>query len=118
MTDILPGLDDDDRRGWWGDHQAEDLWDGWPIGTRIWLLRRDKITGPGARQGATVARAETYVREALQPFVERRFCSRIAVRAERTGRERIEVVATVFRGPQLAIELRYQALWDELKLVE
>src|SRR5262245_13278563 len=66
--DILPDPDSTDRHGWWGDLDAELIWGGWPIGTRLWLLRRAKITGPGYRQGATVARVEQYIREAIQPF--------------------------------------------------
>lgn len=109
--DELPD-DSGDRRGWWGDLDAEDIWDGWPIGTRLWLLARAKITGPAARRGSTVARAEHYVREALAPLREKRIVSRIEVAAARVGLDRIEVVATLYRGPKAAVELRYQALWD------
>src|SRR5262245_56514416 len=47
--DALPGLDETDRRGWWGDTDAEEIWDGWPVGSKLWLLQRAKITGVGAR---------------------------------------------------------------------
>src|SRR5262245_61583977 len=52
-SDILPDPDSTDRCGWWGDMDAEIIWDGWPIGSRLWLLRRTKITPPGAQIGAT-----------------------------------------------------------------
>src|ERR1700750_875151 len=52
--DVLPDPDSTDRRGWWGDYQAQEIWDGWPIGSRLWLLQRAKIEGPGSRRGATV----------------------------------------------------------------
>jgi phage gp46-like protein len=42
--DVLPTPDDDDLRGWWGDLDAAAIWSGWPIGTRLWLLSRAKIT--------------------------------------------------------------------------
>ena len=48
--DILPDPDSTDRRGWWGDLDTELIWNGWPIGTRLWLLKRDKIIGAGAQQ--------------------------------------------------------------------
>src|SRR4051812_47560871 len=48
--DILPDPDSSDRRGWWGDLDTQDIWNGWPIGCRLWLLRRDKIVGSGAQQ--------------------------------------------------------------------
>src|SRR3981189_16483 len=56
IGDILPDPDATDRRGWWGDYQAQEIWDGWPVGTRLWLLHRAKIEGPGSRRGATTVR--------------------------------------------------------------
>ena len=44
IREILPDPDSSDRRGWWGDMDAEKIWDGWPIGCRNWLLTRAKIT--------------------------------------------------------------------------
>jgi phage gp46-like protein len=111
-SDTLPDPDSTDRRGWWGDFEAAQIWGGWPIGCRIWLMAREKITGRAAQQGATVARAEAYVREALQPFVDKRIASKLSVRAERNGVGRIDVAATLFRGPEPAIELRYADLWN------
>jgi len=109
--DILPDPDSEDRRGWWGDLDAEAIWGGWPIGTRCWLLERSKITGPEAFEGSTVARAEFYVREALRPFVDKRIASHVDVEAIRVGRDRIDVRVAIFRGPLPAIELRFQQLW-------
>lgn len=115
--DELPDPDSDDRRGWWGDLEAQQIWNGWPIGSHLWLLSRAKITGAAARQGSTVQRAENYVREALRPFRERGIASRIDVRAERTAIDTIEVNATLYRGPKVAVELRWQALWNEIGAV-
>lgn len=113
VDDVLPDLDSTDRRGWWGDLDAEVIWAGWPIGSRTWLLTRAKITGPESIEGATIARAEFYVREALRPFIERRIASRVDVVAELVTRERIDVMAVLYRGPLPAIELRYQLFWEE-----
>jgi phage gp46-like protein len=110
--DILPDPDSTDRRGWWGDLDAEEIWDGWPIGTRLWLLQREKITGPGAQRGATTVRVEHYIKEAIQPFLDRRIGSRMEVEATRIGRERIDALVRIYRGPVLEIELRYAILWD------
>src|SRR5215472_15553230 len=52
VTDVLPDPDSTDRRGWWGDLDAQEVWDGWPIGSRLWLLKRDKITDAGAARGS------------------------------------------------------------------
>jgi len=113
-TDILPDPDSTDRRGWWGDLDAQDIWNGWPIGTRLWLLKRDKIVPPQAAQGATLSRVMQYITESIQPFVDRRLCSLFDVRAERSGREEITAIVRLFRGPRNPIELRFQVLWTEL----
>jgi phage gp46-like protein len=111
--DILPGLDDTDRRGWWGDIDANAIWGGWPIGTRCWLLKRSKIVEAPAYEGATLARAEQYVREAIKPFIDNSIASDFDVVAQRTARDRIDVNVTIYRGPLPAIQLLYQLMWDE-----
>ncbi len=114
VADELPDPNDTDRRGWWGDLDAELIHDGWPIGTRLWLMARDKITGSLARSGSTIAKAEEFVREALQPLVDRRIATSIAVTAERTDVGRIDVDAIIYRGSLPAVALRYADLWDEI----
>jgi phage gp46-like protein len=110
--DILPDPDDTDRRGWWADYQAAEIWNGWPIGSRLWLLKRDKIEGPGSRRGATTVRVEQYIREALQPFIDRRIATSLDVVATRVGKQEIDALIRIYRGPLLEIELRYAVLWD------
>jgi phage gp46-like protein len=116
VDEVLPGWpdDDNDRRGWWGDIEAEEIWGGWPIGCKNWLLRRAKISDEISWEGATVVRAKTYAREALQPFIDKRVCTRIDVDAARVGKERIDVYIVIYRGPKKAIELRFEYLWDEM----
>lgn len=113
--DILPDPDSTDRAGWWGDLDAESIWDGWPIGSRLWLLKRDKIAPPGARQGATIGRVKQYIIEAIQPFVDRRIASRFDVQVDRVGRERIDALVTIYRGPSRPIDLRFQILWSDIE---
>ncbi len=114
LTDRLAEADDelpdesDDRRGWWADYDAETLWNGWPIGARFWLLSRAKITSE------TLARAELYCREALQPFISRKIVSRIDVALERGGTDAITGTITAWRGPKRAVDLRFQDLWTEI----
>lgn len=113
--EVLPDPDDDDRRGWWADIDASEIWDAWPVGTRLWLLRRAKITNLGAEEGSTLARAEAYATEALQPFQDKRICSRFEVHAIRSDVNRIDMLVTMYRGPLLMVDLRYQILWEELR---
>src|ERR1700676_756555 len=49
-SEVLPDPRDDNRRGWWGDLDAEKIWGGWPIGSRLWLLTRAKILDNTARE--------------------------------------------------------------------
>jgi phage gp46-like protein len=113
-SDIMPDPDSTDRQGWWGDLDAEEIWGGWTIGCRLWLLRRSKITGPEAIGGATVTLVEQYIREALQPFVDLKIASSFDVAAARVGIERIDARVRLYRGPELAVDLMYEVLWDEI----
>jgi phage gp46-like protein len=113
-TDILPDPDSTDRMGWWGDLDAQEIWSGWPIGSRLWLLIRSKILGPEAREGATVTLVEQYIREAIQPFIDLKVASRMYVKAVRVGVERIDALVRLYRGPELAVDLRYEVLWNDI----
>lgn len=122
VNEVLPDLDSTDRRGWWGNLEAEEIWDGWDIGCKNWLLTRAKISDDVSWEGATVQRAQIYTREALQPFIDKKFCTRIDVIAERVfdqtkhqkAREMIVVTVQAYRGPLQAIELRYAYLWSQV----
>lgn len=114
QSEILPDPDSSDRRGWWGDTDAETIWDGWQIGCKNWLLLRAKINDANSFEGATIVRAETYTRQALQPFIDKQLCSRIDVSAERIDKQRIDVTVVLYRGPLFEIELRFQDLWTEI----
>jgi len=65
FTDRTAGEDDDipdgtgDPRGWWGD-----LGQAVPIGSRLWLLEREKKTAE------TLNRARDYINEALQWLID------------------------------------------------
>jgi phage gp46-like protein len=111
-TDILPDPDSTDRRGWWGDLDSDIIWNGWPIGCRLWLLSREKITGSDAFQGSTLVRIKFYIQEALQPFIDRRIASSMFIDVERADRQRINALVRLYRGPKTAIELQFQILWQ------
>lgn len=65
FTDRLAAADDDipdgtnDRRGWWGD-----TGEAYPIGSRLWLLERAKLTADAP------LRAKNYCAEALQWMID------------------------------------------------
>jgi phage gp46-like protein len=112
--DELPDPDSNERCGWWGDLDAELIWNGWPIGSKLWLLRRAKINSASAAQGSTLMMVENYIRDAIQPFVDRKICSSFAVWTTRVDTQRIDALLRLYRGPLPPIELEYQVLWDGL----
>ncbi len=113
-TDELPDPNSTDLRGWWGDFQAAEIWNGWPIGSKLWLMTRSSIVGAGARAGATTARIQAYLSQCLQPFVSAGICSRFAVTVNQVNAQRIEATVTLYRGPKNAIALQFQNLWATL----
>ena len=62
-----------DRRGWWGDAYADV--DGDQIGSRLWLLARQK------RVASTLQRAQQYASEALQWLIDDGVASTVGVQA-------------------------------------
>ena len=97
-----------DRRGWWGDHEAREIHGGWPIGSRLWLLSREKQTEE------TRARAEEYIREALDPFVTHRICERYDLVVDWFAHERLGAEITLYRGPRESVAVRFETLWNEV----
>jgi phage gp46-like protein len=112
--DVLPDPDSTDRCGWWGDLDAGPIWNGWPIGSKLWLLRRSKIVPASPGIASTVSLVISYIRLALQPFVDRKICSSFDVWATRIDTQRIDALIRIYRGPLREIELRYAMLWDAM----
>ena len=69
--DVLPDLTDD-RRGWWGNWQSPERLE---LGSRLWLLSREKSTEDVRR------RAEGYAAEALQWLLDDGVAARVDVGA-------------------------------------
>lgn len=110
----LPDPRSTDRRGWWGDFNTDVIWGGWPIGSLLWLMKRSKIVGPGAREGATTVRIQQYCQACLQPFVQARLCSKVVVVVNQKSPQSIFAKVTLYRGPKTSIALEFQAVWQEL----
>ncbi len=71
--DPLPGGIGSDPRGWWGDAVP----DARPLGSRLWLLHREKVIPE------TLRRVEDYAREALQWLIDDGYFAEMTVAAER-----------------------------------
>ena len=61
--------------------------------------------------GATTVQVEDYIREALQPFLDRKIATRLDVTVVRAGIERIEAHIVMYRGDELLLDLQFADLW-------
>jgi phage gp46-like protein len=89
--------DDDERFGWWGDSYpliANDR-----IGSRLWLLRRSKLTTD------TIGAAVMYAQEALTWLIEDGHVLDVQVLTQRSGHSRLNlgVVLTLPSGDRIEI---------------
>lgn len=114
ISDVLPDPRSSDRRGWWGDTDAFTVWQGWTIGCKLWLLQRTKLLGPEASEGATVARAQAYIAQALQPFIDNKIISRFTVDLTVVNERRIDAIIGLYRGPLVTIQLNFHPLWQTI----
>lgn len=91
-----------DRRGWWGDMVSPVT--GWELGSRLWLLAREKQLVP------VLARAESYARAALQWMVDDRVAAAFTVSASfpRVGWLALEISIDRPGGPARE---RYDFVW-------
>ncbi len=97
------------RRGWWADWEAAELYPGaTPIGSRLWLLSREKQTEE------TRQRAEDYCREALAWMLDVRLAERIDVSCAWFAPERLGAEIVITRGAGDSLAVRFETLWERL----
>lgn len=97
------GVQAPNRQGWWADSFSEnDL-----IGSRLWLLQREKITDE------VIARTEEYVNEALQWMIDDAVVQRFEVNVERDSMDRINLSIDLYKpNDVMAVQARFQDLWS------
>ncbi|MCL2430286.1 MAG: phage GP46 family protein [Alphaproteobacteria bacterium] len=96
--DRLPGSADD-KRGWWAG----------PIGSRLWLLTREKSTND------VRLRARDYCREALAWMIEDQVADQIDVSAEWAGKinDRLDIEVAIYRDGKEILRRRYDWTWRQ-----
>mgnify|MGYP005983486697 CR=1 FL=1 len=99
-----PDDNTDAVNGWWGDSFPTVANDR--IGSRLWLLRRSKLTN------GTAARARDYARQALAWLVDDGVASRVDVTATRTGLQSLRLEIVICRDGQHSIT--FDDLWSEI----
>jgi len=112
VDDRLPDPDSTDRMGWWGDMDAAQIWNGWPIGCKVWLESRSAIEAPEAQWGSTQTRIINDIYESVQYFVRKKIATKFQILSVRVDKQRIDVGVRIYRGPKTAVDLMYQLLWQ------
>lgn len=98
--DVVPD-GSDDLRGCWMDAYTD-----MPLGSRIWLLKREKIIP------STVAALKEYVKEALQWLLDNHIAQDLSVDCTPDSlKHRIDVVIDIARNGK---NRRYQYVWRQL----
>lgn len=105
FTDRLARSDDaidgDDRRGWWGDTGSE-----YPIGSRLWLLRREKLTTKVA------LKAEDYANEALAWLVDDGVVTAISTNAQIVFPSRINLIINYQQPAKAQASVKFSWVWE------
>ena len=92
-----------DRRGWWGDAYADVPGD--QIGSRLWLLAREK------RLPATVERARQYAAAALQWLIADGVAAKVDVQAELVGADVLALSVAIHRKTEPVARYRFETFW-------
>lgn len=100
--DVPPSGDPADRRGWWAD-QFSDV-EGDRIGSRLWLLAREKATTE------TALRAKEYCLEALAWMVQDAVATVNVTTA--IVANRLQTAVTVARPGASPLTIRFAHVWD------
>lgn len=98
------GVKAPNRQGWWGDSFAQVK--GARIGSRLWLLQRQKILP------AVFRRAQAYAEESLQWLIDDKVVDRVEVTAERYGTDGLALVVVCYRPDDTQVlNARFQDVW-------
>ncbi|CNI29994.1 GP46 family protein [Yersinia aldovae] len=105
FTDRLARTDDviegDDRRGWWGDSGSAH-----PIGSRLWLLRREKLTTQVA------LKAEDYANEALVWLLDDGVVTAISTDAQIVFPNRLNLIISYQQPAQAQVSVKFSWVWE------
>lgn len=98
------------RHGWWGDTFSTISGD--QIGSRLWLLQREKLTRE------TVALAQAYAEESLQWMIDDALAVQINIEAWRDDGRLNMTIDIVQPGDKRSVEARFQDLWSLVNAIQ
>jgi phage gp46-like protein len=102
-------VDDEELFGWWGDSYpaiADDR-----IGSRLWLLRRVKLTAQTQRD------AEFYAREALQWLLDDGHVIGLEVSSEQVDLNRLNLLTTLTVSSGARLNINPSSAWQVIYAV-
>lgn len=91
-----------DRRGYW-----VDVYNDRPLGSRLWLLFREK------EQDEVLRRAKTYAEEALAWLVEDEIAESVEVEARHVRRDTLGLRVVIRQGDRQVLERQYDYVWRD-----
>ena|SRR5690348_11728614 len=98
-------VEETDRRGYWADAINDD---GDLIGSKLWLLKREKITSE------VLVKARQYCEEALQWLVDDNIADRVDVITERTDLNQISIEIDIIKPHDGSVSRKYAFIWDNV----
>ena len=108
IDDPLPDSNNTSRRGWWGDLASPEV-EGDQIGSRLWLLEREKTLE------SVLTRAKQYTIEALQWLIDDGVAEKVDVSTERltiaTGYDVLAILGEIFKPDGSTYPFKYEAQW-------
>jgi phage gp46-like protein len=95
-------------RGWWGDTFAEIKND--QIGSRLWLLRREKVLP------IVLLRAQAYAQEATQWLVDDMVAESVVIETEVIGERQNGIlgIKVTVKRPTGISDFKFNYAWDEI----
>ncbi|AWY39411.1 hypothetical protein DKY63_05635 [Pseudomonas putida] len=102
-------IDDEERFGWWGDSYPEIADDR--IGSRLYLLRRVKLTAQTQRD------AEAYAREALQWLLDDGQVTAIDIASEKVDINHLNLIPTLTVANGARLEIKQPSAWQVIYAV-
>lgn len=103
--DTLPDWSGD-QRGWWADAYSE--YENDRIGSRLWLLAREKT------MSSVLERAKEYAREALAWMIEDGLAAEILVEAERGRGDILGLSIDIIKPSGELVNFIYQDIWESM----
>ncbi|VVP61925.1 hypothetical protein PS870_06480 [Pseudomonas fluorescens] len=101
--DDIPPDGSGDRRGWWGDDD-----EAVPIGSRLWLLDRERLTQ------AVANTAKIYMQEALQWLISDEVASGVVVTVVIASSSQLNSLITITRQDGAVVPLQFNWVWGQV----